>query len=355
MNAHPSSNTHRWGIAGLVIGTLLIMAGSSRAAPADFEDQEQLRAMLLGSLQASLAEIESAELKICEVREDRSVSAIKTVTRDVSDGKQVTVTRAPQVERDIRVIWQGEDLRVDRYPITAQRNANAVDHWSFVDGVWTQFTPGETSAWILRTRDLPGMFPIDPRRVGTDDIQRSLEEILAQDRLINMQFGHEPGGSALIALHLENADGVSAVYEFAEADSYLPRRFYTRWPGSSSVLQVVDYEYQSVLDGKATVLQKLSRRFYDRGVTRKPDSPRFRQRMTREVEVVALNQTIPQERFVISFPPGTRISDNTQQRIYVTAGTLRGEPGSKWPHVVALVGVVVALISLRARKNQFAH
>ena len=116
-------------------------------------------------------------------------------------------------------------------------------------------------------------------------------------------------------------------------------------------MQLVDYEYQSVLGGKALVLKRLRQRFFSEGATRLPTTSGWRQEMVREViGEVEVNEAIQESHFAVELPPGTRINDSTHQ---ITLGQI--EPSEPmWPRIGLIginAGAVVVLLPLVVAKS----
>ena len=89
------------------------------------------------------------------------------------------------------------------------------------DGLWTQYQPRHAAAWVRRGREMPGMFPVDPRQVGSSDVRRPLVEVLREDT-VSAQLV-EDGGRALVRIDTKSASGAQASYEFPRSDELLAR------------------------------------------------------------------------------------------------------------------------------------
>jgi hypothetical protein len=190
-----------------------------------------------------------------------------------------------------------------------------VEVYSALDGVWTQHVPGASAAWLRRTDELPSVFPVDPRKCGTDDIRRSILDVLHEDQLLSVVMGAENGAN-IVRVAARSAVGAETTYEFSSKVGYLPVRLVTRWP-NGSINQLVEFEYRQVLDGSAWFLERLVRRFFDEGVTRVAATTGWRQQMVREmVSDVRFPPAIDRSVFELKLPIGTRVSDATRQAVY---------------------------------------
>jgi hypothetical protein len=140
-------------------------------------------------------------------------------------------------------------------------------------------------------------------------------------------------------------------YEFSAENGFLPTRCETRWP-DGSLLQLVQYEYRDVLDGRAKFPDRVTRSFFAQGVTRHPSSCGWRQRLVWELTGdVVLNEPIPDDAFEVTFPPGTRVNDNTRRAIYLSQTPVpRRNLLWRWCGA-GLLACVTLLVSRRRRRR----
>ena len=327
---------------------VVTVAGGIGAAEANDRSDDLVR-MVIDAIRSNYSMIKTADVSISEISEDARVRKLDSSVKRNAHGGEIRITRVPRAEWKVRVVTQGDDMRLDRVPSESGPRFGEESR-ACLNGVWTHYTPGSSAAWIHKTEDLPGMFPEDPRQLGSDDVRRSVIDILREDRLVSAELTKSEAGEALVRVVAESNKVVRTTYEFGAKSGFLPVRLMTRWP-DGSVLQLVDFEYQDVLDGKAKFLKRLTRRFFAKGATEKPATTGWRQSLVREVEGLVLNEAIRSERFEIELPPNTRVCDNVRQVIYRATEPVSETRQTRWPYTVALVGVIVALISLRTYKH----
>jgi len=295
---------------------LLLLQCGYRTATAAEPRASELVGLVIDAIEKNFAAIDTADLRVHEVMEDATVAERKVTVTKLPDGSEVHVTRAPHSEWYGRILIRSHDFRIDKLPGADAKGV--IESHAFVDGTWTQYVPGSTAAWIRKPRGMPGMFPLDPRQVGTDDIRRSVIDILREDTIVSAQLTTSSRGGGLIRIVAKPASGVRTTYEFSAAANFLPIRLSTRWP-DGSLLQLVDYEYQDVLNGHAKFLKKVTRSFFRKGATRKPPADGWRQRVVRElVGPVVFNKPISKTAVAITLPPGTRVSDSTRSDVYTS-------------------------------------
>jgi hypothetical protein len=77
---------------------------------------------------------------------------------------------------------------------------------------------------------------------------------------------------------------------------------------------VLDITYQEVITGATWFLKKATWRFFGREAAGSPDSEAWRQAVIVETEgKVHVNEPIAADAFVLTLPPGTRVSDATRR------------------------------------------
>lgn len=338
------------GRATLVLLPLLGGLPSRGPAEAAQPGRDELVGLVIDAMENYFGPIETAELTVREVVEDATVAQRKVTVHKTPDGRQVRVSRTPRRESYAHVLLGHGDLRVDR---ARRADGTAVfERLARIDGIWTQHVPESGAAWIRRPNGMPGMFPIDPRQVGSQDIRRSLIDVLREDTILSARLTRSPGGEDRVRIVAKPLQGTPTTYEFSGSVGFLPTRFTTRWP-DGSLLQLTDYQYQDVLDGKAKFLKKVTRAFFAQGVTRQPREDQWRQRIIREVTgAIVLNRPVAREAIAITLPPGTRIYDATRSDIYVSQQPINGRPLSWWWYGLAFLGCAALLVSLKIVRHE---
>jgi hypothetical protein len=307
--------------------------------------------MVLDALRSNNQHIKTAQLKVREVLEDAAAEKPRAIVSKLPDGGESRVLLAPRMEWEVEILLRGDDVRTDRRPL-GPKLGEGEETLACFQGTWTQYTPQHAAAWILRRTDLPGMFPIDPRQVGSADIQRSLEDILREDRVSSARLITFSEGESVVEVEVTSRSGTTTMYEFGEKANFLPTRLMTRWP-DGSILQLVDFEYQDVLDGQAKLVKKVSRSFFAQGATLKAANTGWWQRLTREVVGdVIVNKSLTDNQFQVTFRPGTAVHDNTKPAIYTASLVLPQNAPARWPYTALLLAVLVVLLSLRTYRHR---
>ena len=280
---------------------------------ADDVDQALVQ-MVADSIHANYSHIRSAELTIRETTKDASVSNAHTEVLNLSIGGVARIQRTPTTVRETRVWLRGESVRVDR----SQANKAVEDvHETLVrhDGVWTQHVGPSNAAWRRRPSEMPGMFPQDPRDFGSQDVRRSMADVLGEDAILTAQMEMDAEGRAIAQMVTRGAKGNETTYEFCAEELFLPTRLTTHWP-DGSILQLAEIRYQRVLDGKARFPETLVRMFFEKSTAFAPTRVGWREKLTREVtSEITLNEQIADSVFQPDIPAGTRVSDNFRQAV----------------------------------------
>jgi hypothetical protein len=331
-------------VAFLLLGAAASPTRAGQAAP------PVLVSLVVDAIEQNFSLISTAKVTVREVVEDATVSQFEVKVEKLSDGSELRVTSSPRNERRRRILLSDDRLRVDTSG-SGPGTPRITETWALVAGVWTQHVPGSSAAWIRRTSELPGMFPIDPRQLGSDDIRRWLSEILREDAILSATLTSSADGADCIRILAKSASGVQTAYEFSAEDDFLPTRCETRWP-DGSLLQLVEYEYRDVLGGWAKFPERVTRSFFAQGATRHPSSSGWRQRLVWELTSdVVLNNPIPDDAFEVKLPPGTRVNDNTRRAIYLSKTPLPRR-NLLWGWCGAgLLACVTLLVSRRRRRH----
>lgn len=343
--AQPTSTPRLGGPLAAALGILACCVPPARGAP---PSSDQLVGMAIDAVRSNYALIESAKCTLREIRTDATAAKPGVAVRKMPGGGQVRVVHWPRMQWDVRVTLRGDDLRVDRKPAGSAAGFGPETRM-FSKGIWTQYTPGSSSAWVHRTEDMPGMFPLDPRQLGSDDARRSVLDILREDRIVSAGLATSTDGKAIVQIVARTARGVRTTYEFDSEANFLPTRFWTNWP-DGSVLQLVEIQYQDVLDGRAKFLKKLTRRFFAQAVTQVPSASGWRESFSREVVAIVLNGPVAADTFQLDLPPGTRVSDNTRQAIYAASALPTKRPIGRWAYILGIVHLSILLVCVRVYK-----
>jgi len=332
-------------ILSLAMGWRVTLAGQPGA--------DELVGLVIDAIDRNFSVIKTAEMTVREVLEDASVRAPKVTVTQTPNGGELRVRRTPRNEWQKRILLKGDKLRVDTID-NWRGEPRVTETWALAEGVWTQYIPHRSAAWVRRINEMPGMSPMDPRQVGSNDVRRSIREILRQDAILSAKLTTSADGNDRIQIVAKPAQGTPTSYEFSADQDFLPTRLETRWP-DGSLLQQVDYEYRDVLDGRTKFLEKVTNSFFAQGATRRPKASGWRQRHVRELTSdVVINQTVAEDAFKVQFQLDTRVSDNTRHAVYMSRVPVsaRRLPWS-W-YGAGILGCVTLLVSLRTYRRSTA-
>ena len=203
-----------WSIClAAVMGVVLLGASSSAGKGAD-PSSDELVSMVLDALQSNFSLIKTAKLTVRDVLEDATVGKDETTVSQLPDGSEIRMMRSQRSEWEGQIVLSGEDLRVDLY---AKRfgNGEVAETRAFRNGIWTHYAPRNSAARVHRMEHMPGMFPIDPRQVGSDDVRRSVKDILREDRIVSAELKTSDPADMVVRIVAESARGAQMAYEFA--------------------------------------------------------------------------------------------------------------------------------------------
>ena len=332
---------------------LAITAGHAiGAAPT----QTELVSLAIDSITRNYSLIKTAQLTIRQVSENTYLPKPGVYVRRTPSGRKVRDTirsrQSPRTEWTLRIALRGSDIRVDRSSAASTSSKPSPETHAFVNGVWTQYVPDVSAAWIRRPEELPRLLPLDPRRPAADHAQRDVTDVLHQGTIVSAILTTSPEGKPLVRIVVRSEDGSPTTYDFAGEANFLPTRVMTRWP-DGSLLQLVDIEYQDVLDGKAKFLKRMSRRFFAKGVTSSPTTIGWRQHLSQEVTGnLRLNDGIADAVFEVRLPSGTRVTDNIRRDVYTAHAGHAPEPFLWWWHTIGIIAALFVLVAVRrARKT----
>jgi hypothetical protein len=276
---------------------------------------QQLVDMVTSAMVGNYSAMESAKLTMRETSRDRSTVDSRETIENLPDGRMVKVFHSPEAIATLRIVLREKDFRCERRAGAANAG-KIVEVHGLLDGYWTQYVPSISTGWIRLTDQLPSLFPLDPRQSGAGDIRRRLGDILKEDKILRAEMLGERD-THRVQIVTETARGAITTYRFSANARFLPTRFHTRWE-DGSLLQLVDIEYQTVLDGNALFPKRITRRFYDHGKAVLPDTKSWRQEMMREVVgPIQFNTPIDDAELAVTLPPDTRV-------VNVARGTIRG-------------------------------
>jgi hypothetical protein len=306
--------------------------------------------MVIDAVNANYSQIRSAYAVLSDVTQDSTVEKQEEITRRLPGGEAI-IWKLPRME--LKGTWwlRGDDLRYDQEPL-GSTPASLARIIVRKEGVWTQYSPNSSHAWIRRTESLPGFFLADLREIGSESVKRGMVDVLREDWIVSAQLVQNDSPQGFVRIITERPSGDRTTYEFAVEENLLPTRFYTK-RGDGSLVQFAEIEYQDVLEGRAKFLRRMTRRYFDKGVTDIPSEEGWRQWISLEVVELELNREVPDELFALEFPPGTRVDDTLRHDIYKTRPP--PEPRRlawRWLLFLGLPAVVLLLLAVRAIKGQ---
>ena len=310
---------------------------------------DQLVALVIDAIRRNDSQIHSAHLRLLETREDRQ--PLELNTGEESGDETIRIFQQPKMEWAVDVTLRGSDLYVERSPADSMRSFSGNEISVRSGGKWTQYFPADKVAWIRRNRELPRIFPVDPRDIASEGAHRGTIDVLEEDRIHSAELTAD-SGLPLIRVVTADANDNRTVYEFRQRNSFLPSSVQTHWP-DGSLLQHVQVEYQDVLEGRAKMMSRCTRVFYPQGFTREPTPDGWRQKLsTQVVGDIILNRSIAADVFQVNFAPGTRVSDNTRLANYIVAAAPVPVRNPLWPYTAGIVAILLILIAIRQRSLQ---
>jgi RNA polymerase sigma factor (sigma-70 family) len=256
---------------------------------------------------ANYAQIHALRATLETTNIDRSVTKREEITRTNPNGLTIHMVREPRTVRKERLLLRGKDLL--RETIDPPNGGT----WSLFDDVWTQYVPEAKTAWIRTTEQMPGIFPLDPRNVASQELRTRFVDQLRDDQVLEAGRTQTTDGTARMSVLLEHTfkGGDKQRYrcEFDPARRDLPTRVVVLHEGKINL--VADIEYREVIPGTAWFLQKSTTKFFYPNYPQSPDSEAWHTALIVELKGdVALNEKIGDEAFAVDLPKGTRVSDS---------------------------------------------
>jgi peroxiredoxin len=225
------------------------------------------------------------------------------------------IVREPSSVRRQRILLRGDDL-------LRQSLEHDGETWSFLGGVWTQYVPKSQTAWLRLPDQMPGLFPLDPRNVGSLEQRWLFVDRLREDRVLEAGPTRTGDGQLRMSVLLEHAfDKEHAERyrcDFDPARNDLPTRIVVFRQGNGIGI-VLDIAYRELIPGAAWFLEKSTLKFFGPELARSPDSEAWRQAVIVEATgEVQINGEVDDDELVVKLPEGTRVSDSVHRSIYVS-------------------------------------
>jgi len=298
--------------------TVIDVEASDRSKPS--EQSLELVETVIAGIESNNSQIRTLEATVEVVSRDSRVEKEEIKTVKSPDGKTTIHFRmTPKTTSRWKCYIDRDKVRQDTICLETQQKQTL----ALLDGVWTQYVPGSKTAWVRRVDDMPGMFPVDLRELGSPELKMSVEDILRQNDIISARIEHPAGDKSVIRV----VTGGPAEYEweFSAAFNFLPTSRISRHE-DGSILQLVRIAYQRILDGAAWFPLERSRSFFAKGVTATPSDDGWRQHSTlRITDIVMINEPIDEKLFVLDLPDGTRIRDGVARETYFVGQPRRAE------------------------------
>ena len=308
---------------------------------------DRLVSMVINAIEANYSQIETARVVFHETHEDPTVEEDQELTSTLPGGGQVTVWKSPRRECNGTYLLRGDDVRVELDPV---KEGGPVGKRTFLrkDGVWTQYVPGKSQAWIRRQQKMANRPPLDLRELASDGVRRGVIDLLREEKVVSARLvDHE--GRSVARVVVEKSAQSQRTYEFAAEENFLPTRVYTERRDDDSLIQVVDIEYEDVLDGRAKFVRRMDTRFFAKGATKVPTSTDWRKRITLAVLECDLNTELDERAFVLDVAIGTRVVDSVKQKTYRTQPPPRSRSRTWWWMCLGATGLFLCLLALLHR------
>jgi peroxiredoxin len=288
-------------IAAVIFGSLCFSGVARRQLSGQELDRALIKKQVISEIKKNYAAFKTVVAKMETVARDPSVTERTEQTFALANGGKATIVREPMTVHTSIVTLRNDNVRSD--PVGDPDGTV----WTFVDGVWTQYRVKSAIAWVRKQNQMPGIFPIDPRDIGSTEIR---EPLLTQLHGSNVVSAQRVGGR----LHLlwERAAGRGAGMQYrCEIDvqkNHLPTKIeYLDQDGKPSL--TIDINYQNLIGG-AWFLQEAQMLFHPSGQTMK----------VRILAKPQVNEPITDEAFEIEFPDGTEIRDSAHSSGYRIGG-----------------------------------
>ena len=197
-----------------------------------------------------------------------------------------------------------------------------------IDGAVTQYQASEKRAWIRPHQRSPAIFP--PYRIADIGFGRAAFPDCIRDRKCTDAevLTDEQGEKEIILTHRSGAkeDHVSQT-ELSSQFNYLPtRRFWFHEDGS--IHSAMTFEYEEIVENRAWVLRRFTRRRFPKGVNRGTEaSDRSGWSQQEEMRLVdsQILRDVSESLFSVDFPDGTFVMDAVNGRNYVTGSPRKDE------------------------------
>jgi RNA polymerase sigma factor (sigma-70 family) len=268
-------------------------------------------------IRANYAQFRTLRTTLRTTSLDRSVTKREEVTNQLPGGGTVRFVREPSSVRRERILLRGDDLLRESMEEDGQT-------WSFLGGVWTQYSPKAGMAWLRLPDQMPGLPPLDPRNIASLEQRWLFVDRLRDDRVLEAGPTRTGDGQLRMSVLLEHAFDKEHTEryrcEFDPARNDLPTRIVVFREGDGIGI-VLDIAYQEALPGAAWFLQKATEKFFYPELARSPDSDAWRQSMIVETtEELHVNEGIADDAFLVRLPDGTRVSDSVHRSVYKSGG-----------------------------------
>jgi hypothetical protein len=276
---------------------VMVAAGAPLKAPAAISARIEANYARLNSVQAV---IESTLLS-------PNVKERTVVTNTTDNGVTTTIVMAPKSTHVYRLALRGRDLY--RAEIV---DGNERDYFVFRHGVWTQYSSRSKTAWLHLPEQMGGMFPLDPRDYGLDNVREHFLEGLRAATVLEAKNGTRADGAPFAQLLMERPNGRRWRVEFDSSRNYLPTTVdYLHGDGSLNV--GIRITYRNVLKGPdaAWFPEVMTVKIFGLKGSESFDAAGANSILTERVKgEIRVNQPLPDDVFDKELPPGTQIYDS---------------------------------------------
>ena len=318
---------------------LFSAAPQSRSMAAEPSSPELVEAVIAG-IHGNFSQLQAFQAKIATVVESKS-----SPRPDSQINLNSPVLR-PAEAKSV-VIGRGNNLRVEFLGFD-DKSKEPIQTIAVVDGVSTDYAPGERHAWIRPLSGLSDSLDLDPRAFGIRKAVGSYQEFLREGKLLDASIV-KTGSTPEVSIKLERLKNRTVSLRFDPAHNYLPSMIAFNF-ADGSINTLATFEYQQVRPNVWFLKRSTKYIFPKAGLAPSPDSANWTQKVVRTVtEISELKEPLQDRSFAVPLPEGTRVSDVIQGKTSIV-----GVPSKKSPKQLGtsatprrrlwLVGVNVALI-----------
>lgn len=311
--------------------------------------EKDLLQTVVTAFETNYSSFPALDVELARITDDRTALANQTEPiLDKSKKTKLTLEVRPRREWKEHLLLEGKNLLYRSYA----PDGSPVETLFLKGDVWTMMPADVNRVDISEPRQMPDMFPVDPREIGSTSIKQRLIDALLADRSEEVKL--ITGAESAVQIRVVNRQrgNVKTEYLFDSRANLLPVSVKQFFP-DGTVSMACDIVYQDVPGSKAKFLKTAVRKFFMPGRAASSSSEKWHEQNSYEVVRLKVLKKLGPETFHLDIPEGTVVSDNTRGLIYTN--TKQDSPQASsfpawWVPALAIV-LVISLLYLLYRRR----